>query len=386
MKKNTLYNFDEISKYSIYSKMNMNFDKVLGDRSLKAFVKFNKNPKKLKKINLVEEVLQKAPKESKDYRDPHEFINQIIAKNIENNNNKSKVLNTQPNTTPQTSLDHILKKKNFNDIISLDPFKYNPNYNAIYKKIPYVRIVGPTEKDNKRNLNSSNSSGIKENKNNKSKNSRIVPTLNTNDANSNNSKDSYTIETNRNGEINNLNKSSDIKSIKLPIINNNNKNKIWETNHALRFSKYGNQRVYKSENKYSKKEEESDKKLNFVRYNSNNNSNSNNSNNRYRLNKNNKKYNFSINFDKMMSRKGTDFINSSSLETPSFNKYTPNYDFVKNSSAKISFSYHNIDVDDMTKKKYLLKKLLNSYNPDIQYHIIKDEQLKPSTSVNSLYK
>jgi hypothetical protein len=155
MKKKTLNNFDEISKYSIYSKMNINFDKVLGDRSLKAFVKFNKNPKKLKKISYVEEALQKAPKESKDYRDPHEYINQIIAKNIENNNNnKSKVFNTQPNTTPQTSLDHTIKKKNFNDIISLDPFKYNPNYNAIYKKIPYVRIVGPTEKDNNRNKNS----------------------------------------------------------------------------------------------------------------------------------------------------------------------------------------------------------------------------------------
>jgi len=375
MKKNTLYKFDEISKYSVYSKMNVKYDRVFGDRSLKAFVKINKSPKILKKISYVEEALKKAPKESKDYKDPHEYINQIIARSIENNNNKSKIFNTQPNATPQN---HIFKKKNFNDIISLDPFKYNPNYDAIYKKIPYVRIVGPTEKDNNRNVNSSNSSTIKENKNNKSKNSRTPSPLNKNDVNSNNSKDSYTIETNRNDEVYNLNKSSDIKSIKLPIINNNNnKSKIWDNNHALRFSKYGNQRVYKSENKYNKKEEESGKKMDFIRYNSNN---------RYSLNKKNKKNNFSINFDKMMSRKGTDFINFSSLNTPSFNKYTPNYDFVKNSPAKISFSYHNIDIDDMTKKKYLLKKLLNSYNADIQYHIIKDEQLKPSTSVTSLYK
>ena len=375
MKKNTLYKFDEISKYSVYSKMNVKYDRVFGDRSLKAFVKINKSPKILKKISYVEEALKKAPKESKDYKDPHEYINQIIARSIENNNNKSKIFNTQPNATPQN---HIFKKKNFNDIISLDPFKYNPNYDAIYKKIPYVRIVGTTEKDNNRNVNSSNSSTIKENKNNKSKNSRTPSPLNKNDVNSNNSKDSYTIETNRNDEVYNLNKSSDIKSIKLPIINNNNnKSKIWDNNHALRFSKYGNQRVYKSENKYNKKEEESGKKLDFLRYNSNN---------RYSLNKKNKKNNFSINFDKMMSRKGTDFINFSSLNTPSFNKYTPNYDFVKNSPAKISFSYHNIDIDDMNKKKYLLKKLLNSYNADIQYHIIKDEQLKPSTSVTSLYK
>jgi len=249
MKKNTLYKFDEISKYSVYSKMNVKYDRVFGDRSLKAFVKINKSPKILKKISYVEEALKKAPKESKDYKDPHEYINQIIARSIENNNNKSKIFNTQPNATPQN---HIFKKKNFNDIISLDPFKYNPNYDAIYRKIPYVRIVGPTEKDNNRNVNSSNSSTIKENKNNKSKNSRSPSPLNKNDLNSNNSKDSYTIETNRNDEVNNLNKSSDIKSIKLPIINNNNnKSKIWDNNHALRFSKYGNQRVYKSENKYT---------------------------------------------------------------------------------------------------------------------------------------
>jgi hypothetical protein len=121
--------------------------------------------------------------------------------------------------------------------------------------------------------------------------------------------------------------------------------------------------------------------LNFVRYNSN--SNNNNSNNRYRLNKNNKKYNFSINFDKMMSRKANNLINSYSLKTPSFNRYSPNYDFVKNSPAKISFSYHNLDNNDINKKKLLLNKLIHSYKVDTDFHIFKNDQTKLSNSSSS---
>ena len=69
MKKNTLYNLDAISKYSIYSKSNVNYDRILGDRSLKGFVKINKRPKIVKKINILEEIQQKYPNEAKDEKD-----------------------------------------------------------------------------------------------------------------------------------------------------------------------------------------------------------------------------------------------------------------------------------------------------------------------------
>ena len=85
-----------------------------------------------------------------------------------------------------------------------------------------------------------------------------------------------------------------------------------------------------------------------------------------------------------MSRKENDLINSSSLDIPSFNRYSPNYDFIKNSAAKISFDYHNLNNDEINKKKNLLRKLMYSYDADIHYHIINDEQLKPSNSNNSL--
>ena len=54
MKKKLLDNLDEISKYSIYSKLNNNLERFLGERSLRAFVKESKKPKKLKKINYLE--------------------------------------------------------------------------------------------------------------------------------------------------------------------------------------------------------------------------------------------------------------------------------------------------------------------------------------------
>ena len=114
MRKNTIYKLDSISKYSIYSKFNNDIERMLGDRSLKAFVKINKNPKKAKKRNYLEEVLKKFPKEQKQYQDPHEYINQIINKNSENNKNNKyyQIFNTQQNENFSIkSIKHNFKKK-----------------------------------------------------------------------------------------------------------------------------------------------------------------------------------------------------------------------------------------------------------------------------------
>ena len=94
----------------------------------------------------------------------------------------------------------------------------------------------------------------------------------------------------------------------------------------------------------------------------------------------------SVNFDKMSSRKESDFVNYQSLDVPSFNRYTPNYDFVKNSAAKISFSYHNLGNNEMKKKKFLLRKLLSSYNVDSDFHIINPDIIKQTISTNSIDK
>ena len=371
MRKNTIYKLDSISKYSIYSKFNNDIERMLGDRSLKAFVKINKNPKKAKKRNYLEEVLKKFPKEQKQYQDPHEYINQIINKNSENNKNNKyyQIFNTQQNENFSIkSIKHNFKKKKYEDIISMDPFKYNPNYDAIYKKVPYVHIVEPSQN------NKSNNSSFKENNSKSLRSYKTSEILNTNNnIGNNNSKESSTVETNRHLLKNKLNKSIDINTLKLPIINNN-RNGIGYNNHALRFSKYGNSKINQTETK-----NESEENINLKKS-----INKHNIKSSHGRNINNKITNFPINFDKMMSRKENDLINSSSLDIPSFNRYSPNYDFIKNSAAKISFDYHNLDNDEINKKKNLLRKLMYSYDADIHYHIINDEQLKPSNSNNSL--
>ena len=166
---------------------------------------------------------------------------------------------------------------------------------------------------------------------------------------------------------------NNIDRIKLPIVKNN---KIYERddNHALRFSKYGNHKSLFFDNT-NESEENYEQKNNY--------------NNKYDSNsiscdKINMKKIITVNFDKMMSRKDNDLINNYSLKTPSFNRYSPNYDFVKNSPAKISFSYHNLSNNDINKKKNLLRKIMASYNVDTEFHIFNKDQLASNRIASSI--
>ena len=377
MKKNTLYNLDAISKYSIYSNVNLNYDRILGDRSLKGFVKINKKPKLMKQLNYLEEIHQKYPNalKEKEKKDPHEFINQLILKKSDNNKNDSinnkyyKIFKTQQNDKPQklSIKDYFTSKKNkYQEVVSLDPFKYNPNYNAIYKKIPYVRIVGP--KEHKENTLSNN----KSNKKNRIKRySSNAQRINNSNESENNANDSNSIDS-KSFKDKNMTENNNINLIKLPKLNIN-KNTIRNDNHALRFSKYGNQRKFYTD-KNNENENENDS--NILNNKINNHSVS--------TDKLNVKKLVTINFDKMTSRKETDFINNYSLKNPSFNRYSPNYDFIKNSPAKISFSYHHIDNND--KKKLLLRKILASYKVDTEFHIINNNEISHNNSSKSIDK
>ena len=367
MKKKLLDNLDEISKYSIFSKLNNNLEKSLGDRSLKAFVKENKKPRKLKKINYLEEVLKKFPKQTSEYKDPNDFISQIINKKLDFNKDDDKILKSEPSENyPIRSIKNYYKKKKYVELITKDPYRYNPNYNAIFKKVPYALISS----SKKQNINNDKDKRLKSNAtsfNLKINNIR------------NKTKDYRTIETDRNIKKNQINKSSNINTIKLPIIksnyNNNDYCKIKDNNHALRFSKYGNSKIPWLDDK-NEGQENLDQKFII-----NNNKNNNSLNNKKIKNKRNHS---PIDFDKMMSRKDNDFVNISSLDIPSFNNYSPNYNYIKDSVAKISFSYHTLENNDASKKKYLLKKMISSYNADsddIHYRIIEEDKLKPSKSI-----
>ena len=365
MKKKLLDNLDEISKYSIYSKLNNNIERFLGDRSLRAFVKESKKPKKLKKINYLEEVLKKFPKHAIEYKDPNDFISQVINKKLEFIKDDNKILKSEPSENyPIKSIKNYYRKKEYVELITKDPFRYNPNYNAIYKKVPYAYISSKKRQN------------ITNDKDKRLKSNSTTFNLKLNNIR-NNTKDYRTIETDRNIEKSKINKSSNINTIKLPIIksnyNNNDYFKINDDNHALRFSKYGNSRIHLQEDK-NEPQEKLEQKYIII-------SNKNNNNHKYIKNRRNHS---PIDFDKMMSRKDNDFVNLSSLDNPSFNNYSPNYNFIKDSVAKISFSYHTLENNDANKKKYLLRKMISSYNADaddIHYRIIEEDKLKPSKSI-----
>ena len=365
----TIYNLDAISNYSIYSKFNVNFTRIFGDRSLKGFVKINKKSKTLKKLNYLEEIDKKFPKiTAKKDIEPYDYINKKILQIEENNNNLNKnkskydkILKSEPNNYKRNYFNS--KKKKIDQIINLDPFKYNPNYNAIYKKIPYVRIIEPKYNENnnnssKKNISKNNISKISNKSINKSKSKSKINNSKEEEEN-NNSND------NDNDNENNISKNSNKNNKdKLPLVNINRYDYRNE-NHALRFSKYGNPRIHISRN---------ENKICPIYYNK--------SYIKHNIKK-KKKIN-AINFDKMMSRKDTDFVNCQSLNTPSFNLYSPNYDFVKNSSNKISFSRNHID-NDLNKKKYFLRKLITSYNVDSEFHIFNtDRKYHNNTTTNNI--
>ena len=368
MKKKLLDNLDEISKYSIYSKLNNNLEKFLGERSLKAFVKESKKPKKLKKINYLEEVLKKFPKHTSEYKDPNDYISQIINRKLDFNKDDKKILKSEPyENYPIKSIKNYYRKKEYVELITKDPYRYNPNYNAIYKKVPYAYF------------SSSKRQNTNNDKDKRLKNNATSFDLKVNGIR-NNTKDYRTIETDRNIEKSKINKSSNINTIKLPIIKpsnyNNDYSKIKNDNHALRFSKYGNSKIRWIEDR-TEVQENLDEKFTI----------NNNKNNHNHNLKKIKRNHSPIDFDKMMSRKDNDFVNPSTLENPSFNNYSPNYNFIKDSVAKISFSYHTLENNDVNKKKYLLKKMISSYNADsddIHYRIIEEDKLKPSKSIVNL--
>ena len=343
MKENTLYTFDKISKYSKYSKLNYNYDKMFGNRCLKEFIRVNKRPKIIKKISLLEDLGFTPPQYIKpEAKDPHEFVTKILLTkkkkgNSTNNYNYHKIVKTHLNDKKHKKPEkknffHFRKKNSQAELISLDPFKYNPNYNAIFKKVPYVKIIEPNSNKEAKSSSQSNS---------KSKNS-----IN----NSNERENSSKKKKKKNISTNNL---------KLPLVNNRNFTRNDINNHALRFSKYGNYKSYLSSNDNENGINHNNIILNSPKKDINS-------------NKINLKKIVSINFNKMMSRRDKDFINYNSLKIPSFDRYSPKYDLVRKESPKISFSYHNMDNDESHKKRNLLRKIISSYNVGAEFQMISD--------------
>ncbi len=346
--KNTINSLESIQKKTIYSKYGENLNRIFKSRSLKSLIYELKNPKK----NISNEWLEaqqyhnkKQPKEinEENYLDIFNSMQQYLKKESKKEIHKEYV-------PPK------IKIKNERDISDrngfMDPFKYNPNYNAISKNIPSVKMM-LTEKEKremkKNQENKSRTKNIKlvhsKTESGDKKNKIVLEIVDENSKARNNSPKS------RNIDLPLITKVPQQKERSITVENADFKKRNYmKNNHAMRFSKYLSRKM-----NFNEKNE--DNRMSYLEP--------------YKYLENKTKV---IDFRKMSSRKPRDFINKAALENPSFNNYNPKFDLVEKKMAQVDFSPH---VNKKSSKQYLLKKLWSSYEAISEYQLVNNEQLSP---------
>ena len=231
-----------------------------------------------------------------------------------------------------------------------DPFKYNPNYNAISKNVPSVKMIlterekkemVKEQEEKKRNrilklVHSNTESGDKKNK----------LLLQIEDENSNSRNIS---PQSRNPELPIITKVPKQKDRSITVENNIAKTNLYmKNNHAMRFSKYLARKI-------NFNERNNDNRVSYLEP--------------YKYLENQTKV---IDFRKMSSRKPRDFLIKSVLENPSFNNYSPKFDLVEKKQVQVDFSPH---INKKDNKKYLLRKMWASYEAIPGYQLVNNAQL-----------
>ena len=151
-----LDNLDSISNINVYSRKNREYEKILGNYTLKSFIKSIKNPIKIKRRNFLDEMAEKYPYDedpsfkisqslNKKIVRSKELFNNIINDYIETDNNKNDSKNP-------------IRAYQFRKPIKIDltpnPCTYNPKYDCIFKRIPVVTIYKTPKKiDDNNNTN-----------------------------------------------------------------------------------------------------------------------------------------------------------------------------------------------------------------------------------------
>ena len=329
---------ESIPKFGTYSQYNSNLEKIFKSNNLKYLIEKLKNQKdisgislldKISKINIDEPIDIYANEDSElkklqKYED-HDIFDEI-----------SEEKEIQPiKKKPKIFYNYEFRKKKL--VPALDPFKYNPNYNSIYKNIRSFKIIDP-----EKTLNSLDEKYKRKNKN---KSSERYNNLKYYDINKTQSKQNFTLNTISN--INNNEKNKFPKLIKLSKANKNESINFDNENHALRFSKYIPRKYYIPEN---------NKNISYI--------------NPFNYIKPKDKTK-SIDFDKMLNRKEKDLLYASCLKNPSFAQYNPKYTYIdKNETVKL-FNPKKINYN----KKYLMRKLWTSYEVPTEYQLVDNNKI-----------
>ena len=345
--------FDSIPQNETYSKYNMTLEKIFKTQSLRHFIELYKQKKTISHekndtneftTNVFgEDLLYKKMKEE----DENDIFDDV---NNEKEKEKSEKKNEDNNQELWKKLAELKKNKIKHN---LDPFKYHPNYNSIYKNIPSVKITNPTRViKTEPNVKNKIKNKIKKIENKKL--SKLLLTEINNIFNENNKqprdRNNNTLENinitdkniNRNFKLPKLSGTPKSKNITLFIPDRNN--------HAIRFSKYLPRDFKIPEN---------NKNISYI--------------NPFNYIKPRNK-NKSIDFDKMLHRNEKTLIYASSLKVPSFGQYNPKYKWIDKDKNIISFNPD--EKDEKRHKKYLIKKICTSYNVNSEYQIVDNTKLK----------
>ena len=345
--------FDSISPNETYSKYNTTLEKIFKAQSLRHFIDLYKQKKATShekndsydfSTNVFgEESLYKKMKEE----DENNIFDDL---NNEKENEKSETKNIDNH---HEFLKKLAEIKRVKITQNLDPFKYHPNYNSIYKNIPSVRITKPTKVlKTEPNVNNKIKNKIKKMER---KNLSKLLLTEINDTFKENKKQP---KDRNNKTLQNINiTDKNIKrNFKLPKLSGTPKNKNItlfipdRNNHAIRFSKYLPRDFKIPEN---------NKNISYI--------------NPFNYIK-PRNRNKSIDFDKMLYRNEKSLVYASSLKVPSFGQYNPKYKWIDRDKNIISF---NPDEKDEKKyKKYLIKKICTSYNVNSEYQIVDNNKLK----------
>ena len=167
--------FESIAKYDIYSKYKLVLDKKFKDRSLKSLIDSLKSLKRCEKVPFLEEFYKKYPYDFEDKNfdeENSEFLKgkrpyngknrkekreEMLMKQIsikkeftekeekerekEKEKEKEKELKQKEKALNNMKIDtRSFSSRKYFDQDYPDPFKYNPNYNSIFKKVPSIRI------------------------------------------------------------------------------------------------------------------------------------------------------------------------------------------------------------------------------------------------------
>ena len=338
--------FEAISKFKTYSKTNQILEKTFKANSLKSFIITLKKPKIFIKPKFLEEFAKRHP-----YVDEQLKGTELKSKRKTTLEKKKSIQdlektkkNTQKNQKKNDFHQYNIFIKKANCESDINPFVYNPNYNAIYPKSPCYKIHSPIKKLTPKKQETENSEKsektlsplslkiLKKHKKFHTNTNSLIKTYNSPFKKGEINKTSPCISLHKNKKVN--------KKIKL----------IDKNNHAFKFNDYVSRKdlINASINP----------NLTYLEpYN-------------YTKGKNN-----TIDFKKMTDKGKEFFINIPSLSVPTSNFYRPKYEYIETQPMQVLFTPQDKINKNKKNKKLLLHKLWTSYNVGTYYTLVDNNKL-----------